>query len=186
VTWKFLFCGKWMSFISFGCGKCTFNFNIEKYFHSRMRRKNRHCVSRWFTEICNKSTCEKIVYLLTRSMGGDRMDVEVFIGNLNDPDFKWEGGNWSGNCPSRISPFFPNPLKFFDTIVSQIDNNTIYGKQTDWGSWVAPLYPSEIMDIINNYYERKPENAKQARAIKRYINSLDSQLKYALVACEIS
>jgi aspartate carbamoyltransferase regulatory subunit len=113
------------------------------------------------------------------------MDVEVYIGDLNDPDFKWEGGDWSGNAPSRISEFFPSPSKLFDSIIIQINNNQINGKQVDWGCWVAPLYPNEILVIIENY-EMDRKTANQARSIKRFVTNLNSNQKYALVACEIS
>lgn len=65
-------------------------------------------------------------------------DVEVFIGNLEDLDFKWEGVDWQGYCPERMSPFFPYQHNLFRKILDQITHHQLSGKQTDWGSWVAP------------------------------------------------
>jgi len=30
--------------------------------------------------------------------------IDHWIGSLEDPSFKWEGGDWSGNTPKSISP----------------------------------------------------------------------------------
>jgi len=32
----------------------------------------------------------------------------VYIGDLDDPTFNWEGGDWSGNIPKSISDEFPS------------------------------------------------------------------------------
>lgn len=32
---------------------------------------------------------------------------DVYIGRLDDPRFSWVGGDWNGNVPTRLSPFFP-------------------------------------------------------------------------------
>ncbi|MDQ1002788.1 hypothetical protein QFZ28_003188 [Neobacillus niacini] len=29
------------------------------------------------------------------------MEVEVYIGDLSDPEFDYENGNWSGNIPKK-------------------------------------------------------------------------------------
>jgi hypothetical protein len=31
----------------------------------------------------------------------------TYIGDLEDPAFKWDGGDWNGNIPSGIGPIFP-------------------------------------------------------------------------------
>ena len=31
----------------------------------------------------------------------------TYIGDLDHPEFKWEGGDWSGNIPPRLGPLFP-------------------------------------------------------------------------------
>jgi hypothetical protein len=33
--------------------------------------------------------------------------LDVYIGNLSDPSFHRDGGNWSGNVPTPLSLFFP-------------------------------------------------------------------------------
>ncbi|WP_144460890.1 hypothetical protein [Siminovitchia fortis] len=108
------------------------------------------------------------------------MDIEIFIGNLDDPDFDYGQGDWSGNCPSRISPFFPKPHNAFSYLIDLIGSGRIEGRQTDWGTWVAPLYPSEIVKLMEGLYE-----GDDLRYIVEIANQLIADQKYALVACEI-
>jgi len=64
------------------------------------------------------------------------MYLDVYIGRLDDPDFKWEGGDWNGNVPRRESPFFPDSPgreRLFYTVVNRIETGRYTGKQTDWG-----------------------------------------------------
>lgn len=53
------------------------------------------------------------------------MDVEVFVGNLDDPCFDWDNANWSGNCPERISDFFPHSHIIFFKLIKQIENKEL-------------------------------------------------------------
>jgi hypothetical protein len=122
------------------------------------------------------------IYLKMKFMMEMKMkDVEVYIGDMNDPDFKWGGGDWNGNSLKRISEFFPSPLKLFDEIINQLN-----GKQVDWGCWVVPLYPNEIVDFISNHYENDLTNRNQVQSLRRYIMNLNPNEQYALAACEIS
>ena len=105
---------------------------------------------------------------------------------MNHPDSKWDGGDWNGNSPKRISEFFPSPLKLFDEIINQINNNQLNGKQVDWGCWVVPLYPNEIVDFISNHYENDLTNRNQVQSLRRYIMNLNPNGQYALAASEIS
>jgi hypothetical protein len=118
--------------------------------------------------------------------GMKMMDVEVYVGDLQDPNFRWEGGDWNGNSPKRISEFFPSPRKLFAEIIDQINKKRVVGKQVDWGCWVIPLYPREIIEFIGNHYENIRTGKNQVQSIKRYILNLNPNEQYALVACEIS
>jgi hypothetical protein len=52
----------------------------------------------------------------------------------------------------RISNIFPDARNVFFKIINKIDRGEIIGKQTDWGSWTAILYPSELGDVIKELY----------------------------------
>jgi hypothetical protein len=114
------------------------------------------------------------------------MEVEVYIGDLSDPEFDYENGNWSGNIPKRISDFFPDPHTIFFGIVNKIEKGELTGKQTDWGSWTAILYPSEITDVIKELYgaEACTKN-KYIRSVLIFVKQLDNEKQFGLVACEI-
>jgi hypothetical protein len=74
----------------------------------------------------------------------------------------------------------------FDNIIRQINSKQLYGKQVDWGCWVAPMYPNEIIDFITNHYENDSISRNRFQSIKRYIMNLNQDQKYGLVACEMS
>lgn len=69
---------------------------------------------------------------------------DVYIGKLAegaDP-LDW-GGDWSGNVPTRESPFFPprgagSEAPFFQ-LISRITDGRLPGKQVDWGGWLRRL-----------------------------------------------
>ena len=114
------------------------------------------------------------------------MDVEVFIGDLNDPEFNMEKGDWNGNIPSRINDFFPYSNDAFSKIVDKVINHELSGKQTDWSSWTAALYPHQTSEVISYIYGL--EVCRKDREIKNilsFIQTLDSNQQYGLVACEM-
>lgn len=114
------------------------------------------------------------------------MDVEVYIGDLSDPEFDYENGKWSGNIPKRISGYFPDPHKIFLEIIKKIDIGEITGKQTDWGSWTAILYPSELANVVKELYgEVACIKNKYIRTVLVFVHKLDNKKQYGLVACEI-
>ncbi|WP_462411545.1 hypothetical protein [Neobacillus sp. Marseille-QA0830] len=115
------------------------------------------------------------------------MDIEVFIGDLNDPEFNYQNGNWTGNIPKRISDFFPEPHSIFFNIIKKIDNKEITGWQTDWGSWTAILFPSEMTEFIIDLYGKKAtEQNKKVQRLLTFVRQLDAEKQYGIVACEMS
>lgn len=114
------------------------------------------------------------------------MDVEVYIGDVTDPHFNYESGSWSGNIPKRVSGFFPNPHSIFFSLIEKIEKGEIIGKQTDWGSWTALLYPNELAEVIKELYGNEVcANDNSIRGILDFVNQLDNEQQYGLVACEI-
>ena len=105
--------------------------------------------------------------------------LDVYIGDLKDPDFQWEDGNWNGNIPQRISPFFTQAGKVGRDIISGIQAGTLQGKQTDWGSYVAKLYPHEMLEFLSPYYEEE-----ERIQIELYLMQLEPMEQYGLVSAE--
>ena len=104
---------------------------------------------------------------------------EVYIGDIEDPDFNYEKGNWNGNIPKRIGPCLSEDPSVFKYVIDLISNEKIVGKQTDWGAWVAPLFPNEIYEVFQDYFS----SSKLTRLQKRLVG-LEPNKKYGLVACE--
>lgn len=111
-------------------------------------------------------------------------EVEVFIGDLEDPAFQYEGGDWNHNYPKRISPFLPDGSDLFYKILDGIYKKELVGRQTDWGSHTCLLYPYEMIQVLSGHYahSRKGEDVER---LFRMILDLDPGIQYGLVACEM-
>ena len=79
---------------------------------------------------------------------------DVYIGDLDDPDFHWDGGNWNGNSPRGVSPLLPNTEREepFRRVQGLIHTGTLVGKQTDWGCWVAIASREVLSQLIHEWY----------------------------------
>jgi len=74
---------------------------------------------------------------------------DLFIGDLDDPNFSWEGGNWNGNSPRGATGVHVGvDLSTFHKFTSMID--ALQGKQTDWGCWVARLKKEEVEGVLSD------------------------------------
>ena len=112
---------------------------------------------------------------------------EVFVGDLGDQNFKWEGGSWNGNIPARLSPVFPplpgNYNRVYDDWVTTAG---VPSKQTDFGGHVAQVTQSQIIDFIAISY--KTSESLTANPVVddllTYIKKLDANRVYGLVATE--
>ena len=112
---------------------------------------------------------------------------EVFVGDLGDQNFKWEGGNWNGNIPARLSPVFPplpgNYNRAYDDWVAAAG---VPSKQTDFGGHVAQVSRSQILEFIASSY--KTSESLTANPVVddllTYIKKLDANRVYGLVATE--
>lgn len=112
---------------------------------------------------------------------------EVYVGNLKDTGFKWEGGNWNGNIPARLSPIFP-PLtgNYNRTYASWLSSVGVESRQTDFGGHVAKVTRSQILDFIASSYanECAPEERERVNDVTQFVNTLLEDQFYALVATE--
>lgn len=123
------------------------------------------------------------------------MYLDVYIGDLDDPSFSWDGGNWEGNAPHRESPFFPSGREAFWRLMRKIDSGELPGKQVDWGAWVARVTRREIEAFIKEcygaarLYQERGEVLghlyDQLQELRRYVASLEDGKEYALVASEL-
>lgn len=120
--------------------------------------------------------------------------LDVYIGDLGDPSFKWDGGNWNGNVPTRLSPFFPEGARVWRVLINQITNGAYDGKQTDFGGFVARVTKQQIEDFIAVQYSNHdwymPSGPmrhmyEQFEELRQFVANLDADKKYALVAEEL-
>jgi hypothetical protein len=124
---------------------------------------------------------------------------DVYIGRLDDPSFSWDGGNWNGNVPHRLSPFFPpyaRPgLRVWDEFHRRLASGEFKGRQTDWGGWVAPASKAQIEAFMADLYFPRPslENLKRLfphvtdplDELVAFVSDMDDDGQFALVATEL-
>ena len=71
---------------------------------------------------------------------------DLYIGDLDDPNFHWEGGGWNGNSPRGATDVHVGVDRFtFGKFTNKINC-----KQTDWGCWVARLRREEIEAVLSD------------------------------------
>jgi hypothetical protein len=112
---------------------------------------------------------------------------EVFVGDLKDPTFKWDGGNWNGNIPARLSPIFPPlPGNYNRTYEEWVAKVGAKSKQTDFGGQVAKVTKSQIEQFVATVY-RDDDRARHTESfaeLAAVIAALDDKQTYGLVATE--
>lgn len=122
---------------------------------------------------------------------------DVYIGELSstaDP-LDW-GGDWNGNVPKLLSPYFPphgGGVPFF-RLIEKISNGEFTGKQVDWGGWAAKVSKKDILDFITEVYRDNkwysdpklmPHLYAEMQTLIAYVHSLPEDGFFALVAEEL-
>jgi hypothetical protein len=121
--------------------------------------------------------------------------TDVYIGRLgegSDP-LDW-AGDWNGNAPARLGPFFPpSHGRAFRMLIDKIESGELPGKQVDWGAWAANLSKQQIFDFLDAVYPTDPTNSDRAllsglepgvAEMRDFIRALPHG-RYALVASEL-
>jgi hypothetical protein len=116
---------------------------------------------------------------------------DAYVGRLDDPDFLWDGGDWSGNVPHRLSPFFPSTREpVFWEVLRRIERGDYEGKQTDWGGWVAKVTKQQLLEFMTDIYGAPEQTtlnnaAHPLHELQQFIERLEDGGQYALVATEL-
>lgn len=112
----------------------------------------------------------------------------VYVGDLADPTFKWEGGDWNGNVPARLSPEFPPMAESYnEAFHAWVKVKGVRCEKTDFGGWVACVTKSEITEFITEVYsgsEALPGVADRLTELLAFVGTLDEDVRYGLVATE--
>ena len=114
----------------------------------------------------------------------------MYVGDLEDPEFNWNGGDWNGNVPRSILPDFPPAGGAYNEVFHRWleTQPTIQVKQTDFGGWVAKVNQAQLIDFLAFAYpEGKPLPWHQERlaAMRRDVEKLPPDKLFGLVAAEI-
>ena len=105
----------------------------------------------------------------------------TYLGDLEDPTFKWDGGDWNGNIPSSIGPIFPpEPEHYNGRFHSWVEKARVPCKQTDFDGWVARVNKQQILEYISYCYGE--DDSARLRKLIKFVNTLDDSKIYGLVA----
>ena len=67
---------------------------------------------------------------------------DAYVGRLDDPNFHWDGGDWNGNVPHRLSPFFPPTIEpVYWEVLRRIVLNQAFRK-------IYPALSSQIIIVM--------------------------------------
>lgn len=124
----------------------------------------------------------------------------MYVGDLDDPAFQWEGGDWDGNIPSAVTPNFPPPSQHYNADYFEwVGNSGVEWKKTDFSGYVARVTKPQILEFIDFCYgpdpsyrgprrtrirNRKPHIVYDPNEIRDFVVSLSDAKEYALVAEE--
>ncbi len=113
--------------------------------------------------------------------------LDVYIGDLNDPTFHWDGGDWNGNVPTRLSPFFPDGSRIQRVILDRISSGAFDGKQTDWGGHVARVTRQQLKDLLDEQLgvTAAEGSLSDSRELRDFVNRLNPRKLHALVCTEL-
>ena len=119
------------------------------------------------------------------------MDSIVYIGDLDDPEIRWDE-EWKPNKPNRISPFFPLLELSSEELEEKISMGEYVGKQTVWGAWVARVAKKDILDFFIKHFPeegrfqvvRSPWMTERMQELSSFIAGLEKEKEYALVVFE--
>lgn len=115
-------------------------------------------------------------------------DCSVYVGSLEDPKFKWDGGDWNNNCPKALSPTFPPlPQHYNGDFHNWVAATGVECKQTDYSGWVARVTKDQILQFIAGAYRGKeslPWIKDGLPELIKFVATLDDARMYALVANE--
>ena len=120
------------------------------------------------------------------------MIVDVYIGLADDPNFKWEGGDYNGNIPKRITPVFPYVRRTADDLhpgSPESWQNRMWDEackdfglelvRLDWGASGTKVNKQQILALLKRF-------ASHARAeLVKSVQALDENTEYALIIAEM-
>jgi hypothetical protein len=121
----------------------------------------------------------------------------MFVGDLKN--FNWEGGDWNGNLPKRLTSAFPpvNKYSYHGALDRWVRKVGAFYAQTDFDAYVARVTRAQILDFIEFCYGwdssyTDPDQmlrshgtaylVEQLDKLKREVASLDDATEYGLVS----
>jgi hypothetical protein len=104
----------------------------------------------------------------------------LYIGNANDPKFKWDGGDYAYNIPEIILDLGGIGLAGCAEARNLLESPKYGGKVLDWGSSGARLTKARIIEFLCDFHGTLIAGC----AALEQLRTLDEDREYILFACE--
>ena len=115
-------------------------------------------------------------------------ECSVYVGDLDDPKFLWEGGDWNGNVPRALSNDSLSQGGHYNAFFhAWVAKAGVTSRQTDYGGWVARVNKKQLLSFLTEGYvgqEDLPWIADRLPDLRAFIESLVDDKEFALVATE--
>jgi hypothetical protein len=123
----------------------------------------------------------------------------VYIGEFrkNSKESLKPGEFWAEHMPRAITRALPPVQRQFfgglGVLMKKISSGELYGKQIDWGCWVAIVTPRDIMGFVDELYGEEWVRSqssgfnnfgKRLDEVVAVVENLDPREKYALIGYE--
>lgn len=122
--------------------------------------------------------------------------LDVYIGHIDSPGLDAAADSKNPNAaPRRLSSSFPPPSGTredpYYLVLRKIENGVFPGRQMAWGAWIAKVRKGEIGRLVDEIYagdrivrdpDYKPHLSAQLTELTSFIESLEQDMDYALVA----
>jgi hypothetical protein len=91
---------------------------------------------------------------------------DLAVGELDDPDFHWDGGDYNGNLPRPLLNL--GNLELFGIVQARSLLEERYGgKVLDWGGSGAPLKRERILEFLREFQMRSISEEWRRKATQK-------------------
>ena len=121
------------------------------------------------------------------------MDLTVYVGRLDDPDFVANKDSPGGAVPVAWSRMFPNGSGAFRELIRRIERKQLSGEATQHIAYVARASKEQIAEFFEEMVSTdrflrpdtpSPHLIKEADQLRTWIAAMEDDGQWCLVACE--
>jgi len=111
------------------------------------------------------------------------MQLEVFIGSVDVPDFSWlespaDTDNYAVS-PRIISDAIPDSYRIFWEVLELTKDEKFVSKAIDWGVWAVRVSKDELVEFLRSMYVKQWPDEDWSELVKRLLR------KGVMMKCDV-